>query len=61
MTITSRPKDVDFNAVVDLVNAIHFDSDADPETIEALHHKVISTSPVGHTITRPIPIAVDLV
>lgn len=39
---------------------VHLDADADPAVIEALHLKVVSTSPVGHTITRPIEVAVDL-
>lgn len=35
-------------------------SDASPEALEALHAKVTSTSPVGHTLARPIPVSVDL-
>lgn len=35
-------------------------SDADPETLAELHHQVVATSPVGHTLTRPIPVDVHL-
>lgn len=40
--------------------AVHLESDAAPEAIAALHEKVTSTSPVGHTLSRPIPVTVDL-
>ena len=39
---------------------VHLEADADLATIEALHRKVIATSPVGHTITRPVDVRVDL-
>lgn len=39
---------------------VHLEADAEPEQIEALHEKVVATSPVGHTISRPVPVAVDL-
>lgn len=39
---------------------VHLDTDAAPEAIAALHQKVTDTSPVGHTLSRPIPLTVDL-
>ncbi|MGQ0849420.1 MAG: OsmC family protein [Actinomycetota bacterium] len=40
---------------------VHLDADADPDQIADLHNKVVATSPVGHTITRPISVSVNLV
>ncbi len=39
---------------------VHIESDADDAAVEALHQKVVSTSPVGHTLTREVPVTVDL-
>ena len=39
---------------------VHIESSADPEQIDALHRKVVSTSPVGHTLQRSIPVSVQL-
>jgi uncharacterized OsmC-like protein len=39
---------------------VEIDSDASPEAIRALHEKVTGTSPVGHTLTREIPVAIAL-
>lgn len=39
---------------------VHIDSDASPEQLAALHSKVTSTSPVGHTLGRAVPVAIDL-
>jgi uncharacterized OsmC-like protein len=39
---------------------VEIDSDASPEAIRALHEKVTATSPVGHTLTREIPVAIAL-
>lgn len=36
-------------------------ADAPADEVEALHRKVVSTSPVGHTLQKPIPISVELV
>ncbi|MGH8927029.1 MAG: OsmC family protein [Acidimicrobiia bacterium] len=36
------------------------DADGDRSAIEKLHEKVVATSPVGHTITRPVAVSVDL-
>jgi uncharacterized OsmC-like protein len=35
-------------------------ADADEAQRQALHKRVIDTSPVGHTLTRAIPVQVDL-
>ncbi|MGD2043635.1 MAG: OsmC family protein [Acidimicrobiia bacterium] len=39
---------------------VHIESDAGPDQIEELHRKVVSTSPVGHTLQRSIPVSVEL-
>jgi uncharacterized OsmC-like protein len=39
---------------------VSIESDATPEAIAALHRKVTGTSPVGHTLSRSIPLTVDL-
>jgi uncharacterized OsmC-like protein len=44
----------------DIRARVHLVADADAADIEALHAKVTSTSPVGHTLARAIPVTVDL-
>ena len=39
---------------------VHIDSDAPQADIEALHQKVVGTSPVGHTLRRAVPVSIDL-
>lgn len=39
---------------------VNIESDAAPEAIAALHDKVTNTSPVGHTLARPIAVSIDL-
>jgi uncharacterized OsmC-like protein len=39
---------------------VHIEADAEPEAIEALHRKVVATSPVGHCLSRSIPLGVVL-
>ncbi len=39
---------------------VHIDSDADAEALEALHDKVVSTSPFGHTLSEAIDLSVVL-
>ncbi len=39
---------------------VTIESDATPENINKLHQKVVSTSPVGHTLGRQIPLEVEL-
>ena len=51
----------DGNAGYDAVRAeVHLDIDTDEETVAELHRRVVSTSPVGHTLTRAVPVTVDL-
>jgi uncharacterized OsmC-like protein len=40
---------------------VKLDSDASPEALKALHDKVTGTSPVGHTLSRPVPVDIELV
>ncbi|MEX1126758.1 MAG: OsmC family protein [Acidimicrobiia bacterium] len=39
---------------------VHIEADADDAAIEALHRKVVSSSPVGHCLSRSVPIEVNL-
>lgn len=39
---------------------VQLDSDATPEAIQALHDKVTSTSPVGHTLSRAVPVDIQM-
>ncbi len=39
---------------------VHLESEADESTIAALHESVVGTSPVGHTLNRPIPVSIEL-
>lgn len=39
---------------------VSIDSDATDSAIEELHRKVVSTSPVGHTLQASIPVSVHL-
>jgi len=39
---------------------VNIDSDATPEQLQALHEKVTSTSPVGHTLSRAVAVNIDL-
>lgn len=41
--------------------SVHVDSDAPEEALQELHAKVIGSSPVGHTLSRAIPLEFDLV
>ncbi len=40
--------------------AVHLESDAEAEAIAALHETVVGTSPVGHTLQRPVPVEITL-
>lgn len=40
--------------------SVSIDASASREELEELHQKVVATSPVGHTLQRPIPVTVDL-
>ena len=39
---------------------VHIESDADEAAIRDLHDKVIATSPVGHSLSRAVPLAIEL-
>lgn len=39
---------------------VHLESDATAEQLAALHTKVINTSPVGHSLSRAVPVAIEL-
>ena len=39
---------------------VNIDSDASAEQLAELHEKVVGTSPVGHTLSRAIPVRIDL-
>ena len=52
----------DGHAGFDSVTAkVSIESDAPAEQIDELHRKVVSTSPVGHTLQQAIPLQVELV
>lgn len=40
--------------------SVTIESSASAEEIDELHRKVVSTSPVGHTLQRAIPVSIDL-
>lgn len=44
----------------DIKVSVNIDSDASPEALQALHEKVVGTSPVGHTLNRAVPIDIRL-
>ena len=39
---------------------VNIDSDAPAAEIAALHEKVVGTSPVGHTLSRAVPLEIEL-
>ncbi|MDH3388824.1 MAG: OsmC family protein [Gammaproteobacteria bacterium] len=39
---------------------VNIDSDASADDIQTLHEKVVGTSPVGHTLSRAVPVRIDL-
>ncbi len=39
--------------------AVHLDTDADETAVAALHAKVAATSPVGQTLSQPIPVEIS--
>ena len=39
---------------------VRIDTDASPEALQELHDKVSNTSPVGHTLSRVIPVKIEL-
>ncbi|MDH3730596.1 MAG: OsmC family protein [Acidimicrobiia bacterium] len=39
---------------------VDLDADATPDELAALHRKVVGTSPVGDTLTRAVPVQIEL-
>ena len=39
---------------------VTIDSDATPQALQALHDKVVNTSPVGHTLNRAVPVDIQI-
>lgn len=39
---------------------VHIDSDASQQALDDLHAKVIGSSPVGHTLSRAVPVNISL-
>lgn len=53
--------DPEGNAGYDSISVkVNIDSDASPEQLTELHEKVVGTSPVGHTLSRAVPLKIDL-
>jgi uncharacterized OsmC-like protein len=49
------------NAGFETIRAtVHLDTDGDEETVRTVHEQVTSTSPVGHTLARPIDVSIAL-
>ena len=49
------------HAGFDAISAtVHLDSDAPREQLEELHARVLDSSPVGHTLTHAVPLAITL-
>lgn len=49
------------NAGFETIRAtVHLDADAPDEDVARVHDKVVGTSPVGHTLGRAVPVAIDL-
>lgn len=40
--------------------SVNIDSDATPDQLAQLHEQVVGTSPVGHTLNRPVPVNIEL-
>lgn len=63
--------DIDLHAFLGLVTggnagyeairvSVELKSDAPREQLQALHHKVVGSSPVGHSLSRAVPLRIDL-
>jgi uncharacterized OsmC-like protein len=51
----------DGNAGLDAIRVtVHLDADAPAAAIKQLHEKVVKNSPVGHTLSRSVPLRVEL-
>jgi uncharacterized OsmC-like protein len=44
----------------DIRVTVHLDADAPADELQALHDKVVGSSPVGHTLSRAVPLTVQL-
>ncbi|MFK7881606.1 OsmC family protein [Roseobacter sp.] len=44
----------------DISVQVSMDSDGSDEALQALHKKVIATSPVGHTLGRVVPLSIEM-
>ena len=52
-----RPGHAGFSGIT---ASVHLEADADDAAIAALHRTVVGSSPVGHTLSADIPVAIDL-
>jgi len=52
-----KPGNAGFSSIAVKVS---IDSDASPAALQALHEKVVGTSPVGHTLSRAVPVDIKL-
>ncbi len=51
----------DGNAGYETLRAtVHIKTDADEAAVTELHNKVVATSPVGHTLSRVVPLTIEL-
>ena len=49
------------NAGYEAINvSVSLDTDASPEQLARLHERVVGTSPVGHTLSRAVPVQINL-
>jgi hypothetical protein len=39
---------------------VHLDCDGSEEQVQTIHNNVVSTSPVGHSISRPVSLDIQL-
>jgi uncharacterized OsmC-like protein len=44
----------------DIKVRVNLESDADRDALQTIHEKVVSTSPVGHTLGRAVPLDISL-
>ena len=44
----------------DIRVTVHLDADAPADQLQALHDKVVGSSPVGHTLARAVPVTIEL-
>ena len=51
----------DANAGYEAIDvSVSLDTDASPEQLARLHERVVRTSPVGHTLSRAVPVRIEL-